>query len=94
MATKTVLVTITTKPQSFPLGTVEGKFKFELLRASDNFQLSFVDTDATGASFPGVPAGDYIAKVSKNGVVVSLPFNVAKTDETFQIPDVLSISIS
>lgn len=94
MTTKTVFVTLTTKPQVFPLGTVEGQFHFQIARVSDGAVLSFVDTTSTGASFPGVPEGDYVASVSKNGVTASANFSIVATDVTFQVPDVVSVSLS
>lgn len=94
MTTKTVLVTISTKPQVFPLGTVEGLYHFQIARASDGFVLSFVDTNAPGASFPLVPDGDYIALVSKQGVTATANFSIAKSEETIQVPDVVLVTIS
>ena len=94
MTTKTVLVVITTKPQVFPLGTVEGTFHFQIAKASDGSVLSFVDTTSTGASFPLVPEGDYVASVSKNGVTSSANFSIVATDVTFQVPDVVTVTLS
>ena len=91
---KTVLVVITTKAQEFPLGTVEGKFRFAITDAVTNAELSFVETESTGATFPLVPEGSYIASVVKNGVSVSAPFTVAKTVETFQVPGTITVTLS
>jgi len=94
MATKIVTVELTTKTQTFPLGTVEQQYHFQIARADNGTVLSFLDTSVPAVSFPGIPAGDYIATVSKNGVSVSKPFSIAKTEETFNVPDTITISIA
>jgi hypothetical protein len=94
MATKIVTIEMTTKAQTFPLGTQEDLFHFQIARASDNFVLSFLDTAVPAVSFPGVPTGDYVASVTKNGVTVSKAFSIAKTEETFNVPDTITISIA
>lgn len=94
MGTKTVVVEVATRPQEFPVGTVDGQFKFELLNTS-GFVLSFVDTDAPGASFPLVPDGaSYVARVSKNGVTLTQEFTIEATSATLQVPDVITITIN
>ncbi len=93
MTTKTVVVEVATKPQAFPLGTVEGLFHFQIA-ALDGTILSEVDTPIPGASFPLVPAGTYVALVSKNGVVLTKEFTIEATEETFQVPDVITVTFS
>ncbi len=94
MATKTVVVEIATKLQDFPLGTPEGLFRFELLY-EDGSVASFVETAATGASFPLVQEGmTYTARVTKNGVTASTTFELPATIATFSVPDVVTIRIS
>lgn len=94
MTTKTVLVALATKAQVFPLGTVEGQFHFQIARQSDGFVLSSVDTTSIAVSFPSVPEGDYVASASKNGVTASANFSVVATDVTFQVPDVVTVTLS
>lgn len=94
MGTKTVVVEVSTRPQEFPVGTVDGQFKFELLNSA-GFVISFVDTDAPGASFPLVPDGaTYTARVTKNGVVITQEFTLEATSATLQVPDVITITIN
>jgi hypothetical protein len=88
---KTVLLVVSTKTQEFPVGTAEGLFRFSVETAA-GVELSFVETASTGASFPGIPDGNFVAKVSKNGVVVSQPFVVEKTAEVFAVPATLTVS--
>jgi hypothetical protein len=94
MATKTVVIEVTTKPQEFPVGTVDGLFKFELVDVN-GFVLSSVDTASPGASFPLVPDGaTYTARVSKNGLTIEKSFTIDATSATLQVPDVITITIS
>lgn len=94
MATKTVVVEVATKPQEFPVGTVDGLFKFELVDIN-GFVLSFVDTASTGASFPLVQDGaTYTARVSKNGVSIEKAFTIDASSATLQVPDVITITIN
>jgi hypothetical protein len=92
--TKTVLVEITTKVQEFPLGTPEGMFRFAINDKVDGRLLSFVETQSTGASFPLIPEGTFIASCSKNGVVVTQEFTVEPTVGLFLVPDVMTVTIS
>lgn len=91
--TKTVLVIVSTKPQTFPVGTVETKFTFTIKFANGDVA-STVDTDSTGATFPLVEPGDYTAEVTKNGVTATQAFTVVKDAETFAVPDTLTITFS
>lgn len=94
MGTRTVIVEVATRPQEFPVGTVDGQFRFELLSSTGDV-MSFVDTDAPGASFPLVPDGaSYTARVSKNGVTITQDFTIEATSATLQVPDVITITIN
>jgi hypothetical protein len=92
MATKTVIVEFTTKAQVFPIGTVDTPYRIELLK--DGFVLSFIETvGGGGASFPLVPEGPgYIARVTKNGVMVERAFDIPITESVLQVPDVITIT--
>lgn len=94
MGTKTVIVEVATRPQEFPVGTVEGLFVFELVD-SNGFVLSSVETEAPGASFPLVVDGaTYTARVTKNGVVLTQEFTLEATSVTLLVPDVITITIN
>ncbi len=89
----TVLAEVTTRQQVFPLGTVEGLNRFELTTLT-GFVLSFVETASLGASFPQVPPGDYIVKVTKNGVSAQTQFTVPRTEEVFAVPATITVTLS
>lgn len=94
MGLKTVVVEVATRPQEFPVGTVDGLFLFELVDAN-GFVQSFVETDAPGASFPDVVDGaTYTARVTKNGVTISQEFTLEASSATLQVPDVITITIN
>ena len=93
MATKTVVVEITTKPVEFPLGTEDSLFKFELLENGN--VISFVETSAWGATFPEVPEGkDYVARVSKRDVVLTHLFTIPLSTATLLMPDVITVTFN
>jgi hypothetical protein len=94
MANKTVLMEITTRQQSFPLGTPEEPFLFELFDKND-FRMSFVETTSPGASFPEVPeAINYTARVTKNGVMLEQKFDIPLTEAVFGVPDTFTVTFS
>ncbi len=92
MATKTVTVEFSTKTQSFPLGTVDTKYRIELLQ--NDVVISFVETEnGQGATFPLVPEGlGYKARVTKNGVSVEKEFDIPFTETNLLVPDVITVT--
>ena len=92
MATKTVVVTFTTRPQVFPLGTADTTYRIELIQ--NGAVLSFVETTGgQGASFPLVPEGlGYVARVTKNGVVAEKAFDIPVTEAVLQVPDIVTVA--
>jgi hypothetical protein len=88
---KSVFLSLATKVQEFPVGTAEGLFRFSVENEAGS-ELSFVETAATGATFPGIPDGNFVAKVSKNGVSVSQAFSVVPDFVSFSVPDVLTVT--
>ena len=91
MANKTVIIQAVTVPTVFPLGTTEGLYHIAIVQ--NGTEISSVDTPVSAASFPEVPPGDYIARMSKMGKIVEKPFNIPKTEEVFQLPSTLTVVV-
>jgi hypothetical protein len=88
---KTVVVNVVTKDQVFPSGTADADFLFELLQA-DVVVFSGLGPNPV-ASFTDVPPGDYSARVSKLGVVLSQAFTVPADTATFKVPDSMTVTL-
>jgi hypothetical protein len=88
---KNVTVSVVTKAQSFPVGTVEESFHFVV---SDATGVVFdVVSPSPSATFSAVADGDYTVVVTKNGVSASGSFSITPTEVVIQVPDTLSVQI-
>jgi hypothetical protein len=92
MATHTVIVTVVTKKQVFPLGTVEEPFHYVLENKIDGSKTDFLSTNPS-ASFPDIPEGDHTVTVSKQGFTATADFTIAPTEVVINVPDTLSIQV-
>lgn len=92
MATKTVIVTVVTKNQSFPVGTVEEPFRYILKNLIDNSVTDF-STPNSSVSFPSIPEGDHTVTVSKNGFTATANFTIAATEVILSVPDTLNVQV-
>lgn len=91
--TKTVIVAVATKAQTFAEGTVDTLFTFSI-KDTAGAVVSTVDTASLSASFPEVVPGTYSAEVTKNGVTVAQAFTIAPDVTTLQVPDTLTVTFS
>ena len=98
----TVVVSWTTKQQSFPAGTVGGISQVSLL-AANGVDAITAPQNASGASatFTGIAAGNYVARIRKydgagNTVLgeATVAFSVAPATTNVDVPDVVTVSFS
>lgn len=96
----TITLTLQTESREFPPSTVEEQFLWEVfgpnalkLRTSSEGAgpVNFVDTDYIGIFFG---PGDYVAKVSKNGVAIEQAFTIAAQNVVLAVPFTLSVVVS
>ena len=95
----TVTLSASVKPQSFPVGTVGGLWRF-LLNPVDSTGVA-QDTPEPMAVFSDVAAGDYTASVQRLdglgvplGDSVSISFAVAAEIAVVNVPDALTVEIT
>lgn len=89
----TVIVNCATRKQPFQVGAPKPPFTFRLTDPANLVLVTF-DTHRSSVSFPQVPAGDFVAAVSRNGVTASTPFMVLDGDpDSIDVPDVITVTI-
>ncbi len=89
-------VSFTTKPQSFPGGTVDGLFSLTLSGPA-GFTPVTKTNNAPNAFFDNLtPGAAYSCVCSKNGVQAAAPvtFTMSLPPVTLQVPDVGSVAMS
>lgn len=89
-----VVINVTTKDQVFPAGTVASKFLFEVLQGG--VVQASVESEVASATINDAPPGDYVARVTLNGVSAEQPFTVETppADVTLQVPDTIVVTFA
>lgn len=99
----TAVVSWNTKVQSFPSGTSATTYGVQLFKADGSAFSTTVTPSGNSASFGGVTAGDYIAKVRRyasGGAILSesqAAFTVAAPvapPVDIEVPDVVVVNVS
>lgn len=90
---KTVVVSWSSKPQVFTGGEADGPFTVKLKNHDGTGDDVAQKSPSSPATFQNVPAGDYTATVSKLGVDSSADFTVSAEDQTFDVPDVVTVNV-
>ena len=92
MSNVTVFGKVETKTQSFPVGTAETLWLFELFD-KNGFRVSFIEQSVPSTIFPDVNQGQkYTMKVTKNGVTVSQEFTTPLVSSDLEVPVSLTIT--
>lgn len=92
MSGVTVFGNATTKIQSFPPGTKETPWLFELFD-KDGIRVSFIEQPVPGTIFPGVAQGEkFTMKVTRNGVSASAEFVTPIVSSDISVPVSLTIT--
>lgn len=91
-----ITITVATKAQSFPFGTVEGRFIYSLQRVvgEGTEVVAAQESDETSVVFDvALEAGEYVASVVKNTIPATAPFTVTPSDVTFQVPATITVAM-
>jgi len=92
MTSVTAFGNVTTKVQSFPVGTAETPWLFELFDKNGT-RVSFIEQPVPSTIFPGLSQGqNYTMKVTRNGVSASKEFTTPVISSDIEVP--VSITVT
>jgi len=94
----TVIVTISTKEQEFPAGTIGGNYAYDLIQGGTALQ--HVESSQLSVSFSSVTPGDYSARAQRLdssgtpiGSFITSAFVVPEPTTLVSVPETITVTL-